>query len=90
MVGLDIFTGKKYEETSQTSHKMDVPVVTKTEYPLMNLNADTGAVSLLRENGEASGVHEPLLVAGWLVDVGVIPMNHATESNQLLLYEPFL
>eukprot|EP00438_Fugacium_kawagutii_P000618 Skav224340 [mRNA] locus=scaffold2411:22272:23044:- [translate_table: standard] len=52
MVGLDIFTGKKYEETSQTSHNMDVPVVTKTEYPLMNLNADTGAVSLLRENGE--------------------------------------
>ncbi|CAJ1430156.1 unnamed protein product [Effrenium voratum] len=52
MVGLDIFTGKKYEETSQTSHNMDVPVVTKTEYPLMNLNADTGAVSLLRDNGE--------------------------------------
>eukprot|EP00438_Fugacium_kawagutii_P000631 Skav224353 [mRNA] locus=scaffold2411:349686:351079:- [translate_table: standard] len=61
MVGLDIFTGKKYEETSQTSHKMDVPVVTKTEYPLMNLDADTGAVSLLRENGEASGVHELLV-----------------------------
>ncbi|CAE7212838.1 ELF5A-1 [Symbiodinium natans] len=52
LVGLDIFTGKKYEETSQTSHSMEVPVVTKTEYPLMNLNADTGAVSLLQDNGE--------------------------------------
>ena len=52
MVGQDIFTGKKYEETSQTSHHMDVPVVTKTEYPLMNLNAETLAVSLLQENGE--------------------------------------
>ena len=52
MVGQDIFTGKKYEETSQTSHNMDVPVVTKTEYPLMNLNAETFAVSLLQDNGE--------------------------------------
>ena len=52
MVGQDIFTGKKYEETSQTSHHMDVPVVTKVEYPLMNLNAETLAVSLLQENGE--------------------------------------
>ena len=40
------------EETSQTSHNMDVPFVSKTEYPLMNLNADTGAVSLLKDNGE--------------------------------------
>ena len=52
MVGQDIFTGKKYEETSQTSHNMDVPVVTRTEYPLMNLNAETFAVSLLQDNGE--------------------------------------
>ena len=55
LVGLDIFTGKKYEETSQTSHSMEVPVVTKTEYPLMNLNADTGAVSLLQEPGRFVG-----------------------------------
>ena len=52
MLGLDIFTGKKYDELSQTSHNVEVPVVTKTEYPLMNLNVDTGAVSLLQENGE--------------------------------------
>lgn len=52
MVGQDIFTGKKYEETSQTSHHLEVPVVTKTEYPLMNLNAESFAVSLLQDNGE--------------------------------------
>lgn len=52
MVGMGIFTGKKYEETFQTSHNMEVPVVTKTEYALMNLNAETGAVSLLQDDGE--------------------------------------
>ncbi len=52
MVGMGIFTGKKYEETFQTSHNMEVPVVTKTEYALINLNAETGAVSLLKDDGE--------------------------------------
>ncbi|CAK9057044.1 Eukaryotic translation initiation factor 5A-4 (eIF-5A-4) (eIF-4D) [Durusdinium trenchii] len=52
MVGLDLFTGKKYEEIHQAGQNVEVPVVTKTEYLLVNLNEETGEVSLLQDNGE--------------------------------------
>ena len=32
MVGLDVFTGKKYEEISPSSHKLQVPNVSRAEY----------------------------------------------------------
>ena len=32
MVGLDIFTNKKYEEISPSTHNMSVPNVTRNEY----------------------------------------------------------
>ncbi len=32
IVGIDIFTGKKYEDSGPNSSTMQVPVVTKVEY----------------------------------------------------------
>ncbi len=32
IVGVDIFTGKKYEDSCPTSHNMEIPFVKKTEY----------------------------------------------------------
>lgn len=32
LVGLDLFTGKKYEDICPVAHKLDVPIITKTEY----------------------------------------------------------
>merc|ERR1712146_567874 len=34
ITGIDIFTGKKYEDSVPTSHNVDCPNVTKTEYTL--------------------------------------------------------
>merc|ERR1712019_56191 len=47
IVGLDIFTSKKYEEYCTTSHNMDVPIVQRTEYVLSMLDETSGQVSLL-------------------------------------------
>ena len=48
--GIDIFTGKKYEDCHPTGHNIDVPRVVRLEYQL--LNVDGSRVSLLTDAGE--------------------------------------
>lgn len=49
--GVDIFTGKKYEDMTPSSHNMDVPNITRTEYTLVDVNEE-GFVTLMMENGD--------------------------------------
>lgn len=51
ITGIDIFTGKKYEDSCPTSHNVEVPNITRNEYQLLNV-ADDGQVSLLLDSGE--------------------------------------
>eukprot|EP00745_Piridium_sociabile_P040897 TRINITY_DN79647_c0_g1_i2.p1 TRINITY_DN79647_c0_g1~~TRINITY_DN79647_c0_g1_i2.p1 ORF type:complete len:140 (+),score=27.60 TRINITY_DN79647_c0_g1_i2:352-771(+) len=51
IVGLDIFTGKKYEDLCPTSHNMSVPVVSRVEYSCISVD-DEGYCSILLENGD--------------------------------------
>lgn len=51
IVGVDIFTDKKYEDGGPTSHNIDVPIVTRTEYTLIDI-ANDGFVSLMTEGGD--------------------------------------
>lgn len=48
LVGVDIFTDKKYEDQCPTSHNMDVPNVERKEYMLIDIEAN-GFVSLMDE-----------------------------------------
>eukprot|EP00730_Choanoeca_flexa_P015646 TRINITY_DN7230_c0_g1_i2.p2 TRINITY_DN7230_c0_g1~~TRINITY_DN7230_c0_g1_i2.p2 ORF type:complete len:148 (+),score=47.93 TRINITY_DN7230_c0_g1_i2:71-514(+) len=51
MTGIDIFTGKKYEDLSPSTHNMDVPKVSRTEYQLIDISEED-FMTLMDDKGE--------------------------------------
>ena len=51
ITGIDIFTGKKYEDVCPTSHNMMQPVVNRKDYQLINID-DENFVSLMDDKND--------------------------------------
>jgi len=48
-VGIDIFTSKKYEDMSPTSHNMERVIISQSKYPVLNIT-DDDYLELMDEN----------------------------------------
>ncbi|TDG39957.1 hypothetical protein AWZ03_013622 [Drosophila navojoa] len=80
LVGIDIFTQKKYEDICPSTHNMDVPHVKRDDYQLTYIS-DDGYLTLMNDTGV---IREDLKVPDSPLGVA---LRNDHESGKDLLYE---
>ena len=78
LVGIDIFTNKKYEDICPSTHNMDVPNITRNDYQLVDISE--GFLSLMMDNGD---VREDLRVPDG--DLGKEIENKFAAGEEMLV-----
>lgn len=59
LVGSDIFTNKKYEEISPSTHTLQVPVIQRQDYMLLYISDDGYASLLTKKNVQKDDIKVP-------------------------------
>ncbi|XP_019953561.1 eukaryotic translation initiation factor 5A-2 [Paralichthys olivaceus] len=82
IVGIDIFTQKKNEDICPSTHNLDVPHVTRTEYEVIDISE--GYLTLMNDKGEP---REDLKVPDGDLGKEIIEKNEKGESFQVVVLE---
>jgi len=78
MVGIDIFNQKKLEDICPSTHNMDVPVVKREDFTLIDISGD-GYLSMMNDQGD---LREDLKLPDG--DIGVQIKNDFENGRELL------
>ena len=78
LVGIDIFTNKKYEDICPSTHNLDVPNIKRNDYQLVDISE--GFLSLMMDNGD---VREDLRVPDG--DLGKEIENKFAAGEEMLV-----
>ncbi|KAG1736211.1 initiation factor 5a [Suillus lakei] len=93
LVGVDIFTDKKMEDISPSTHNMDVPNVNRTEYQL--LGVDDGFLNLMNTDGGTkddvklpdSKLGEDILAGFEVADTVMVTVTAAMGEEQVTSFK---
>ncbi|KAG1894434.1 initiation factor 5a [Suillus fuscotomentosus] len=93
LVGVDIFTDKKMEDISPSTHNMDVPNVNRTEYQL--LGVDDGFLNLMNADGGTkddvklpdSKLGEEILAGFEVADTVMVTVTAAMGEEQVTSFK---
>lgn len=81
IVGLHVFTGKKYDDLFQASEMATVPVVTKTDYEVLEI-PDDGSLIVKKGSQVRKDLHLPTEDD---LRTKIVDMNRQIKSGQRLL-----